>query len=348
MTAPTHRAREHMLTLARLCPGLWVMVDQVRESHSGRGAWPDYCYLPLEHAGVVAAAQVRVSGGQIGAAAFASLASEIATLSAWRMTQGIYRYDPALYPALVDTPLDGALPASIIRRLPEWCVYIETPGLTVPTTGGEMQLLGTYAWVDRPQAGDHDILILLLDAAGTHLTVSHVPLIGTMPEALASVAREWRAAYARGNSPSMPPESFEALALKTLTPLVSLVLYLCTEEPDISGKGTPGNPQPVKTRRRGTRLFAAEAPSVWDVGVRMGAALRAAYQRQEMGEEEGENGSPTGRRVRPHVRRAHWHTYISGPRNAPERPRSLKWLPPIAVNLDDAGDLPAVIRRVEK
>ena len=53
---------------------------------------------------------------------------------------------------------------------------------------------------------------------------------------------------------------------------------------------------------------------------------------------------PTG--PRPHVRRAHWHGFWSGPRESDARKLSLKWLPPIQDNLDLGDDLPAVVRPV--
>lgn len=56
---------------------------------------------------------------------------------------------------------------------------------------------------------------------------------------------------------------------------------------------------------------------------------------------------------RPHIRRAHWHTILHGPRlrdGAPipsaERRAELRWLPPIAVRMDDPDALPATIRPV--
>lgn len=343
----THRAREHMEALGRRIPDIWSLIDQVRVANAddiGGPDWPTYCYLPLEHAGMIAAQLMRMDGTQPTPSLAARHGSIFAALSAWRMTQGIYRFDAALYPALIDTPLDGDLPASIIQHLPEWCVYIETPDMTVRTSAGETPLRGAFVWLDRARGQHHDILTMLLDADGTDLSVTHVPLVGTMRDAIASTVAEWRSAYQRGNSPTMPPAEYEAEALRTLTPLVSLVLYLCTEAADITGKhGAPGNPQPIRTRRNGMRLFAADGMRTWDVGVRLGAALRRAYQQAEIGAAD-----ESGRTVRPHVRRAHWHTFVAGPRNDVSRQeRRLKWLPPIAVNLDDAGDLPAVIRRVE-
>lgn len=361
MTSPqfgrrTHRAREHLLALARQVPDLWSLVDQVRAIHAadvGGPDWPRHTYLPLEQAGGIAAAITRQGGEQPTPAGLAHLATDIATLAAWRMTQGIYRYDPALYAALVDTPIAGDLPVSVLQRLPEWCVYLETPGMTVSTTAGETPLHGAYAWLDHAQGADHDILTLLLDAEGTRLTPTHVPLIGTLEQALDALLAEWRDGYQRGNAARLPRLDWAEQAGRTLPPILSLLLYLCSEAPDLTRRGqvaTPGNPQPVRTRRHGWRLFAADGPAEWDVGVRIGAALRCAYQREQI----GQRGAQDGHRVRPHVRRAHWHTILSGPRLRPDgaavdpaaRRRDLRWMPPIPVNVADLDALPAVVRPV--
>jgi hypothetical protein len=73
---------------------------------------------------------------------------------------------------------------------------------------------------------------------------------------------------------------------------------------------------------------------------------------------EREPSAPTGRRVAPHVRRAHWHLYWvgEGSRKDPSRAKPvLRWVPATLVNrdlLEKAGlgpeDLPAVVRRVLK
>jgi hypothetical protein len=48
--------------------------------------------------------------------------------------------------------------------------------------------------------------------------------------------------------------------------------------------------------------------------------------------------------VRPHIRRAHWHSFWAGKKG--EQTIRLKWLPPIAVNAKDSDHLPAVIREI--
>lgn len=353
----THRAREHMTALGQRIPDVWSLVDQVRAVHTesiGGPDWPRHVYLPMEQAGMIAATIQRAQGEQPTPASIGYLANDISTLSAWRMTQSIYRYDPALYAALVDTPLTGDIPASVVQRLPEWCVYIETPDMAVATTDGEAPLRGVYAWLDHARGAAHDQLVLVLDADGPRLTPTHIPLIGTLAEACDATLAEWRDAYARGNATRLPRKDWADQVQRTIPPILSLLLYLCSESPDLTRRGkpdVPANPEPKRTRRHGWRVFPASGPSEWDVGVRIGAALRDAYAR----EQTGGDAAPTGRHVRPHVRAAHWHTILSGPRKradgttipSAERRADLRWMPPITINVDDVGELPATIRRVK-
>ena len=87
-----------------------------------------------------------------------------------------------------------------------------------------------------------------------------------------------------------------------------------------------------------------EVPAMWGVGTRIGAALRFAYERAPAS--DGDNG--VGRHVRPHVRRAHWHTYVLGSRSdlAAQR-RELRWLPPIPIAVVDFDSMPAVVHPVQ-
>jgi len=132
-------------------------------------------------------------------------------------------------------------------------------------------------------------------------------------------------------------------------PVVALLLYLCSQGAEI-GDGThaPRNPKP-KTVRGLARQFPADKPTTWDVGVRLGAALRQARRSEETG--NAEKGSSSAG-PRPHIRRAHWHGFWTGsreggPRSGKEKRRfDLRWLPPIAVKVSDVSTLAAVVRPV--
>ncbi|WP_156901640.1 AcrVA2 family anti-CRISPR protein [Azohydromonas australica] len=257
----------------------------------------------------------------------------LATLSAWRMTQGIYRFDPAVFEAIADTPVTGDLSHEILFRLPEWAVYVETPGLLY----ADEALHGFFAHLDFALDTGTAELRLLLDAEGA-LDPLALPL---GPWSLSeSIARTLAATGAEAVRAA--PAAAGAGVRTVVKPLVSLLLYLCSQAAEI-GDGTrrPANPQPKKTKR-GPRLFQAEKPTAWDVGVRLGAALRRAYQ----AEQTRSPGDGTHPGPKPHIRRAHWHGFWSGPLEG-QRRFGLRWLPPIAVNVESRDELPATVRRVQ-
>ena len=104
-------------------PNAWRQADVFREARGADGIpdWPDWCYLPI-HAGVAIATQGRPNP-EIQLSVWPALISGIA---AWRVTQGVYRFDPDLFRMLIEQPMEGAIPCDALYRLPEWGVYIET------------------------------------------------------------------------------------------------------------------------------------------------------------------------------------------------------------------------------
>ena len=72
------------------------------------------------------------------------------------------------------------------------------------------------------------------------------------------------------------PEGVLERLSSDISPLVSLVLYLCSQAAEIketgAGKRVPTRPKPQKTKK-GMRIFAPDHPSRWEVGYRLGAAL---------------------------------------------------------------------------
>ena len=93
--------------------------------------------------------------------------------------------------------------------------------------------------------------------------------------------------------------------------------------------------------KRDPRLFPPDRATHWDVGLRLGAVLRRA----EPGAQEATSNVGAARaRPRPHVRRAHWHTYRVGEGH---RGRKVKWITPIPANVRDVGTLPATVQPVD-
>lgn len=338
----THRAKRILDAVAHSYPSAWATFDRFRRERGPGFDWPEWCYMPI------AGGYAVVSGGGANRVPtpLAHHPAVVTALGAWRMTQGIYRFDPALLDALLDTPLEGDIPVEHLQRLPEWCVYIE-----LEQAGIHPRLHGAWLHMEHDANTGATEFRAVLDCArdprqpfaADGVEPLALPLAGSVEDSLAGLDRSARHQAERVGLPwpAATPEGLER-SRALIEPLLSLALYLCAD-PDLTRRGkpeTPRNPQPVRSRGQWV-LHPASGPLEWDVGVRIGSALRAAYQR----EQTGGDAAPTGRQVRPHVRRAHWHSYWLGPREG-ERRRELRWLPPIPVNVEDLDALPAVVRTV--
>ncbi|RTB44094.1 AcrVA2 family anti-CRISPR protein [Pseudomonas aeruginosa] len=353
----THRARRLMESVTGQYPEAWRRFEEFRRDR-GKDLpdWPDWCYMPI--AGGHAIASQGMSHVPLGRTAHPAI---LTGLASWRMTQGIFRFDDTLRTALVDTPLSGNLPTQHLLHLPHWCVYIETGGLM----WGNAYLHGFFAYLEYDLArGGVPELRLLLDAGGDPRqpfapgVLQPIALILNAPnlqEAVDQVVDSGKAQFKTLGIPAGLLPDLQAVETVSLAPLISLLLYLCAD-PDITRRGTPvavENPRLTRTRRDGVKLFPASEPADFDVGVRLGAALRRAQQRRSEG---AADVVETSRRVAPHVRGQHWHSYWSGPKitedGSPiplhERKLDIRWMPPIPVNVDDVDDLQSTIRPVRR
>lgn len=336
MLRPNQRLEE----ISRQFPKARKLLESLR---AGKGTrvpdWPSWCYLPSDAAAVAAAS----SGVHPRAPGSRRPAVHLAALEAWRQTKGVYRVDPEVLEALWSTPLEGDLPADLFFRLPEWCVYVETPGRHFY----DNPMHGVFVFLDWSSTFSCPELMLLPDGDGElgfHSFKLDRPSIresiAAMLDRLTSnsgIGDDWPGARDRF-------KAFETRFVETVTPIVSVTLYLCSQSAEIRDSGgtgrRPGPRAPVLLQGR-ERSFAAERPTTWEVGYRLGAALRLAAAKEGVPAVAGTHASP-----RPHVRRAHWHTYLVGPKAGPQE-RVLKWLPPIAVKVDDPDTLVPVIRAVE-
>ena len=314
----------------------WRRFDRALAEERRRGrSWPAYVHAPLAVAENVAA-DSGFTG--LGAAAQPHI---IAGLAAWRPTQGVYRFHPTLLEELWRTPVTGDLPGELFRNLPEWCVYIEAPGRDA---GPGMPMHGFFAHL-APGEGGAETLELLFDlrAPMPMLAPTRVHLHGTVQDSVYVTARS-----------RMDPDLADAVSdlvdelvrgyIEPLSSVLSVLLYLCSEAPELRDaegrRDAPAPPKPKRPRRRGQveRFAAASAPTVWETAFELGDRLEAAQGAAES------DGGESGRTVRPHVRRAHWHAYWRGPVDGP-RQRSLKWISPLLINAK-AGPTAPTVRRV--
>lgn len=290
MSQLNHSPKNHLAAAGKIYPDIWRKIDEIR----ARPSWPLWCFAPMSEVFRC------ISNDWRGRPDIHNMTADVARLSAlaaWRATQGIYQFDPDLYAALITTPIDR-LPAEVLTLLPEWGIYIETPG--------HNKISGFFAHCDYDPRGKSPELRFLLDSDDNLIPVA-IPIVnGTLSDAI-----------------DIAVPGFGGQLAGTCQPLISLVLYICSVSADF-GHYTAYRPVPVRTKR-GPRLFPPEAPTIVKTGESIGAALRASRRGLQTITTGG-----TGRTVHPHVRRAHWHGYWKG-----RPPRfEVRWMPPILVKSD--------------
>ncbi|MHB8205271.1 MAG: AcrVA2 family anti-CRISPR protein [Desulfomonilaceae bacterium] len=311
-------------------PGIWKIADSFR---ADRGKtlpkWADWCFLPL----AAAYAIVSACDDSLPPLDRVRQLPRIGALAAWRVTQGIYRFDKEILKRIWDTPVKGDLPIEIFFRLPQWCVYIELPE---GTYFGSTILYGCFVHLEDDQkGGDPELRILADTNEGLLNLVLHLIPGGIEASLAATLAEANRHASKAGTKVDpKPSEEF----VRRIEPIVSLILYLCSTGADIQrsdgGKHKMDRPQPQKTKK-GLRYFPPARPSIFYVGYKLGEALRKAEADTEKVSSSGTHATPL-----PHIRRAHWHSFWKGPRNQPaKRYLVVYWLPPIPVGIQDLDEL---------
>jgi len=231
--------------------------------------WPKWCLLPASCFGHIAA------DGLEGKTALDSIhyhMAELATLATWRYSQGIYLFHSFCLLEILDAPFAGAMPAERFRHLPQWCVYIDTPNMGWSGNG----LYGFWAHLAWDAIREAEILVFLLDKDnGLEIRAAEVGPWHLQEGIQKAVdgARE----HCLQNNLSTEGLKDDAEEIATaLAPLVSMLLYLCSETAEIEHAHIPGlrpaNPQPKKTRH-GPKLFPPTQPSFWRVGKTAGALL---------------------------------------------------------------------------
>lgn len=339
----TPRPKGFLVELGRRHPGVWKQIDRMRADRGGQ--WPEWCFLPI---GAFAS---LIDGDGIFGPWQAREAAILAAVGTWRVTQGIYRFDPEVMEAVWDTPIEGNLPVEPLYRLPEWCPYVETPGRSF----AGRTLHGFFVHLEWDENTHRHEFRYLLDLEAElfpyPLHLAPGKTLTQLVSAAVEEAGQQASALGFGSQLSGTLGSVEELGEELageLSPLLAVALYLCSVSADYrdrAGSGEePGNPAPKKTRK-GARLFPPQQPTVWETGYRMGADLRAARENSRSG---AGGGAGPGASPRPHVRRAHWHSFWRGPKDDPDsRELAIKWLPPIAVNARGAEDLDPTIRGVD-
>jgi hypothetical protein len=299
-------------------------VEKVRRM-KGRGTpdWPYWCFLPEAYWLMLFMGKRRC---QFNRELWFEI-RKLQILGTWRYSKGIYSLHPALLDALTETPIVDSLPVEVFFRLPEWCIYVRTPEMQVR---GDL-LYGFWAMVNHDTVDNRRSLYLLLNGKEGIQTESVVLKPGSIKTLLDEMLCEsLDSSGADATIIGLLKQSAyveEHLKRKSddISKLLSILLFICSDEPDIDSERQPGAypvyPKSVKTKK-GFRLFPANGSHHWTVGEKMGKMLGLMM-------DDDLSRIATGRHLRAHLRRGHWHGFWSGKRDGTEdRLFAYRWLPP--------------------
>lgn len=267
---------------------------------------PQYCLLPLQTSLeiITELADIKTREQLFGGISYANL---LTMIGQWRLTKDIIRFDEALLDEICKTDFSGNLPTDVFYRMPAYCTYVE---MLTP------EYLGFFFALEKSAKDkDSELRVWWVDR-DKNIIMTPIHLGDWTLETAMNRAKE----YARRFLPMMDKEElvFEEVYLNRA---INIILYLCSTNAEYSRSGErPGRPTIWRTKK-GLRFFEADKPKIWRVGEATGQKLR----------EQRTVTQKSRYTLKPHMRRAHWHGFWSGPKNAEKRDFNIKWLPPIFV-----------------
>jgi hypothetical protein len=247
---------------------------------------------------------------------------------------------------LLKTKIPGNLPVNVLLRVPQWCMYIDLSvysidNTIIPTNNPSQPLNGFFVFLGYNNIPELHFVFNMTNSEQIDF-LKKGPTIPLGDWSVKEAMQKWELEVSPKTKSRHSLLFPDDASVKHATSLISITLYLCSDEPDITGRaaGTlPQYPIPKKTKR-GMRLFPPPKPSIWKVGATIGEKLLRAErahteQRRQAGEVE-----PVTRRA--HIRNAHWHSYWIGPKKprpdlpADQQVRELvpRWLYQITVGVD--------------
>ncbi len=332
----------------------WIeSLDFVRagRGHNGIPDWPDWCIVPMGLINNLLRAQIHWDESQASDFLLpddmdVTVTSWVAAIYAWRQGKGIYYFDETLAEALLETEGTDALPTEALMHLPEWGICVVVPQRLQPLLGCSA-FLAHLEWDFWGHWRELHVTFVTLNREGFQWS-GPGPLClesDTLSQAIDGSVRFYLGKDAERFHYNWSEQTMnEQVAVrsdskrKAYQPILALLAYLGSTRADIAD---PSN-RPVMKSDRKRHEATAGAIKSYEVGYRIGAQLRKGGCARDGGLERDGGADKT---VAPHMRRAHWHHYWTGPKSNPnQRELIVRWVHPILVGGKDT--IPTVRRVV--
>lgn len=260
---------------------------------------------------------------------------------AWTESPVVLEFNEELTRQLESSDIGADVNLSeFLGRLPFSAFFVSADHLGFRLTNANERLtrgLGFFVatvWtprVDQPHRVEKHLMVVLVDE-NRKMAPFVIPLRFRTPKELIDDIAETHA-RANGSEGRMMRQHVE----EDVRTILCLLLYLASEERDVIDRATR---LPLRTNdERGkprTSCLAPTEPRELVVGSMIGAAATISEHREQS----------SGHILAPHIRRAHFHTYIMGSRSTGKTRRVIRWVGQTAVNMDNASD-PVMVRIVK-
>ena len=259
------------------------------------------------------------------------------TFGTWRNSLGVYRLDPDIYTQSISSIIPSDTPTTIFSRLPDWCVYIELPSkqpMQIINDCVPCLVLGFWVLLNTTDVDGTDKLVVnivfdMMPSANSP-NDNFVPITLIIDDNL-TVEQSIKSTYEESaEGYTAEQQAMMAQELEQMTKVLSLILWLCAEEPDISNiNGEPVSGHALREPKYGINkktggFIPPNHPKIYDIGKRLGGEVR------EFNEKNDSDESALPVRRRPHIRRGHWHGVWRG--TGQNKNFHLYWQPALFVN----------------
>jgi hypothetical protein len=276
---------------------------------------------------------------------------DAATRRLWQRTRYVYDVDPDTWLSLGDARGDMKLPADTFTRLPHPDPFVRLPNpITLPLPDGQRQKVVGFFITGAAPGVFGSFQVSTADGWSAGVRLLFAGLVESADGSAFMVGKQRDIAWTRIslNPADGTVNTMIENSLARFTPTVqggdwrndvpvlvrsavSLLVYLCADNAD-----TQTVRAFARGRARDGRRRAPKPATLVRVGYRVGAALRAHRRAQQAGDPVS-----TGRKVAPHIRRAHPHLYWVGKGRTEQR---IRWVWPVRVNMPEDPPLTTVVR----
>ncbi|AGS80772.1 hypothetical protein LEP1GSC050_0078 [Leptospira phage vB_LbrZ_5399-LE1] len=280
--------------------------------------WPDFCFAPIG----CFFPFVFNENPDVDAPVLAekvNLVSRLAGLIPWAIEKSIFRFSPTLLEYLIESGTPEKLPSQVLKKLPFWSIYIETPALA------DSVCIGFFAYLESNEGNDE--LRLILDTKAGPISLFLHLVEGNLDDSFEKATRliKPRLELMNRANPDFDLEEMKDYSIHIYKTLLPLVLYICAENAEIRGNDSYAARLEKFQNIDLLNLKEAERPTIWNVGNSFDKEYKAFVERES-------SSSGLSNSKRPHLRRAHWHSFWRGKRNSSDRELILHFLSDISVN----------------